>query len=298
MSKNYIVKPIKIGGGTDPRPILGSQLIPYLYSTIYLVARKNTGKTTVINALLEECAGPSTTVIVFCSTLYNDPSWQAIKQGLKSRGIKFKGYTSLTSPDGENRLKKWMVEQVPDGLESDDDSDNDESAADSADATEPVPAPRTSNVHLLLESKAPAPGAETKKVPRKRKSKFQEPNAIIVFDDLSDELKSPVVPAFIKKHRHFKTKVIISSQNLKDIKPEVRRNIDIWLLFRGLDRDLLESVHTNAGLGTDFDDFVRLYKKVTTVPGVKPEHVRNFLYVDTRVDKYRKNFETEPELVL
>ena len=55
---------------------------------------------------------------------------------------------------------------------------------------------------------------------------------MIIFDDLSDEIRnSRDVAALLKNGRHF-AKVIISSQYLKDLRPEARTNIDYFILFK------------------------------------------------------------------
>ena len=49
--------------------------------------------------------------------------------------------------------------------------------------------------------------------PRKpRKSKHQAPEYMIIFDDLKSKLKSRSLLDLLKKNRHYKTKLIISSQ--------------------------------------------------------------------------------------
>ena len=45
-----------------------------------------------------------------------------------------------------------------------------------------------------------------------KKCEYQAPEYIIIFDDLSSELKSQSLLTLLRKNRHFKTKLIISSQ--------------------------------------------------------------------------------------
>ena len=44
-----------------------------------------------------------------------------------------------------------------------------------------------------------------------RKTKKIVPEYIFVFDDMSDELQNKNIATLLKKHRHFKTKIICSS---------------------------------------------------------------------------------------
>jgi hypothetical protein len=70
----------------DTRPIKGHELCSHLYGNIYLCAKKNSGKTTVVWNLINRCAGRDTTVIAFVSTLNNDKSWATI-QGMRRERI-------------------------------------------------------------------------------------------------------------------------------------------------------------------------------------------------------------------
>jgi hypothetical protein len=62
--------------------------------------------------------------------------------------------------------------------------------------------------------------------PKQKKDKKIAPEIIFVFDDLSTELRDNDISTLIKKHRHFKTKVIYSSQYVNDLTPDSRNNTD------------------------------------------------------------------------
>ena len=68
---------------------------------------------------------------------------------------------------------------------------------------------------------------------KSKKAKFLAPEYMIIFDDLISELKSRSLFSLLKPHRHFKAKLIISSQWLNDLLPESRKQIDLFLLFKG-----------------------------------------------------------------
>jgi hypothetical protein len=71
---------------------------------------------------------------------------------------------------------------------------------------------------------------------------------VIIFDNLSSDLKDPNVSHILKKNRHLKTKIIISSQYILDIAPISRRQIYVNMLFSGLNEDKLMEVFKNADL--------------------------------------------------
>ena len=55
-----------------------------------------------------------------------------------------------------------------------------------------------------------------------RGKKKREPVYIVIFDDLSSELKYKAVPYFMKQNRHFKALCILSSQYLFDLAKDGR----------------------------------------------------------------------------
>ena len=71
---------------------------------------------------------------------------------------------------------------------------------------------------------------------KERKDRFQTPEYIFILDDLSDEMGSASVTALLKKNRHFRCKVILSSQYPNDLSKSARKQIDIWILFKSLSK--------------------------------------------------------------
>ena len=284
---NHTVKPIRLTNGTqDDRPILGADLIPHLYASVFLVAKKNSGKTTAIMKILATCAGKDTTVMVFSGSLYNDKQWATIKHLVEYRKAKFKAYTSLYDAKGNNRLKQWLADRTNDArLETDLFDD------DSEDETEPEPAPPppvniiVTNAAIALDPhRAIVQEQEKTKKRKSRKSKYRMPETIFVFDDFAEELKDPIIANLIKRHRHYYTKLIMSSQDLKDILPSTTANVDIWCIFGGMGLKRLRDTWERTKASVDFSTFKKLYAKATEKP-------HSFLYVDTSAKpEYRMNF--------
>src|SRR4051812_25241889 len=110
------VKPIKLLEPEDDRPVRGFDLFAEPYANIFLCARKKSGKTSTINTILEQCCGGKTHIVVFCSTLYKDASWRAMKKWATDKKIQFTGFTSLRSDDNKTDLLKAFVTslQIPD----------------------------------------------------------------------------------------------------------------------------------------------------------------------------------------
>ena len=87
----------------------------------------------------------------------------------------------------------------------------------------------------------------------------------------------------MKKSRHYKASILLSSQYYLDIKPECRKQIDVFLLYKGQTEQKLEAIYDDADLSIEYDEFKQLYNDATKEP-------YSFLYVDTRNDEFRENY--------
>jgi hypothetical protein len=149
---------------------------------------------------------------------------------------------------------------------------------------------RLTNMHLSsigrgAEIKQPDDDERVTKK-KKHKSKYLAPEYMIIFDDLSSELKSRSLLSLLKFNRHFKSKLIISSQWLHDLLPESRKQIDLFLIFKGFPEDKLALIYKDCDSSVPFDVFFKIYKKSTKRP-------HSFMYIDTRSDEFRRNFDSK-----
>ena len=256
-----VVKPIPqyAGGNLDTRPVKGAQICSEPYANIFLVARKKSGKTSAVFKILKECAGRDTKIIAFVSTLNKDQNWKNIKSYFDNKGITFIGYTSLKE-DGPDRLQE-LIKHL-------------ETEAEHEEEQEDVP-----KVGKGLRFNEPEEEEESKP----RKLKYLAPDYIIVLDDLSTELKSKSLVSLLKKNRHYKSKIIISSQYLHDVDPQARKQIDVWIVFGGQSDEKLQIIFKDADLSIPFELFKKIYKFATMKPF-------SFLYLDTTKEEFRVNF--------
>ena len=120
---------------------------------------------------------------------------------------------------------------------------------------------------------------------RKSRSKYEVPEYLFIFDDLSAEIKnSPSVLSLIKDSRHIHAKMIISSQSWVDVPKSGRGNIDYLILYRNVPEEkLIEMYKENAIASVTLDQFLELYKWAT-----KEQY--QFLYFDKFSGQFRKNF--------
>ena len=314
---NETITPLKIAGATDNRPVLGQNLFPEVYSNIYLCARKKSGKTVVIQKIVKECAGRNTTVLAFCSTVNKDKNWIAIKKWCNKHHVAFEGFPSIKEHKvdfldsflhrleaeacEDELLQQEEAEEEKRGSKSTyrgggskalnffggkkqaDDYDSmesdEESASDDEDRmfdTRGATAEQSMQEKRLFDSR--------NRTSLIKKDPYQAPEFILIFDDISHELKLPSIVALLKKNRHYKCKICLSSQYLNDLKPESIKQMDYCLLFKGQSDDKLEKIIRDCDLAIDIKTLKTIYDDATKEPF-------GFLYVDIRNDCFRKNFD-------
>jgi hypothetical protein len=251
------VTPIKLPQ-IESQNIRGYDMFPEIYSNVFLCAKKKSGKTCTINHIVRKCVDKRTTVIVFCSTSHKDRNWLEIKKYLEEKEIPHEFHNSIKE-DGHDYLAE-LIDKLQ--LEvSDDESES-----------EPEPEPeilRFDDDSVTIKLK-------------KRKPKIISQKYLIIFDDLSLELQDKNINHLLKTNRHYKSKVLLSSQYLNDLAPMARRNIDVYILFGGLNEKKLQEIYANADLSIEFNEFRMLYEDATSKK-------YNFFYCDTNGD-YRMNF--------
>ena len=87
---NFVVQPVPLLGGADNRPIKGSALFSEIYANIFAVARKNSGKSSVIYNIIKHCSERDTKVLAFCSTIHKDNAWLQIANLCNKKNIPLK----------------------------------------------------------------------------------------------------------------------------------------------------------------------------------------------------------------
>ena len=255
------VRPVKfLDEEDDPRPVRGRDIFPEIYANIFFCARKKSGKTCSIHHIIERCSTRETRVIAFVSTLHRDPTWRAIQRMCEKKNIDFTGFTSIKDEKSGEDILDGIIEtlqaQTGDGEEAEEE-----------------------DTSILIMGDPP------ERERKARKPKEKAPKIIFVLDDLSGELSSSSVVKLLKKNRHFKCKVLLSSQYWNDIPLQGRKQIDYVLLFRGLSQSLgkLEDIYKNLDLSIPFDVFVGVYRFCTA-------EQFNFMYIDVLNSQFRKNF--------
>tara|TARA_Y100000310_G_C20550298_1_gene747721 strand:+ start:155 stop:1042 length:888 start_codon:yes stop_codon:yes gene_type:complete len=278
---NEKVAPLILKGDKekDNRPIKGASIFPELYANIFLCAKKKSGKTIAATKIIKDCASKQTKVIVFCSTLDKDENHLKIKKYCKLHKIPYEGYNSMFCENGNQKMN--ILQELMNGLEADAhvDSDEDEEEKEKMDRCQ-------KKLMTVFNSDSDDDDDDDK---RRKRNKFQSPEYIFFFDDLSNELKSPTLVSFLKKNRHYKCKVIVSSQYIHDLLPASLKQMDYCLTFKGMPEAKLQKIHSDFDLALDIESLINLYDYST-------KEKYSFLYMDIREEKYRRNFDFQFEV--
>ncbi len=263
-----VVKAIPIPSQLDQRPIKGFDICEELYANIFIPAKKKSGKTSTVFKIMKECADKKTIIVVFCSTSYKDENWIEVRSYFENKGNDIRVYTSLYE-EGEDQLEN-LINQLNQEAQ-----DQEMEAEDKED--------KVVSVYDRLKNLAFGDDEQEKKK-KCKKCKYRCCEYMFIFDDLSSELKSKSLLTLLKKNRHYRSKIIISSQWLHDLLPESRKQLDLFLVFKGFPEKKLMEIYRDCDSSVPFETFYALYLQATKKP-------HSFFYIDTRSDTFRSNFD-------
>lgn len=270
------VHPVKV----DKVPldkIKGSELFPEIYANIFLLAKKKSGKTSVINTIVQKCTDKLTKFYIFSSTVHRDATWKHIIKFLKDRGNEVQTYTSIQE-QGCDMLKDILQELKE---ESERQEKEAEEAEKKAQAQGQAPAYVYDPLAIKLYDSENEDEPHPDRPPRKPKKMSCE--MMFILDDLGEGTRCSSVAELITTNRHYKAKCIISSQYPNFILPNVIKNLDYLLIFGKNKIDKMKYLHTQVDMSIDFDKFVKLYEDATA-------QKYNFLWMETATEEFRKNF--------
>ena len=260
---NHIkIKPV-VHLALESHEILGFDYFPTLYSNIYICSRRRSGKTTLIYNILKHCASKRTNVVFFCSTIHRDSTYKLILEMLEKKKVNVMTYDHFLN--GKQNILNGIIEKLNIDLET-----KEEKERIKLDKSEqPIPKLVLFPVEASIEKK-------------EKKPKKLAPEYIFVFDDLGNDLRHPAITQLFTTSRHYKAKVIVSSQYIHDLSNSCIKNLD----YTSFNRENLLVLFESLDLSIDFELFEQLYQDATAQPFI-------FLYVDSRDNTYRKNFNRE-----
>jgi hypothetical protein len=254
------VKPL-IVNNQDVSMIKGNDLFPSTYYNLFICSKKKSGKTSLINTILQKCTDKRTMFFIFCSTVHVDASWKAIVEYLKNRGNTVNTYTEIM--DGKVNILNEIVNELS----------------------------LVEDVSVVEDKNEIPTGKILFEEPKKKKEykpKKMSPEVVFIFDDASEMVKNASVATLLKKNRHLKSNVIISSQYLHDLSPSSIKQLDYFICFKSFSNEKLEVIHKHLDLSIDLDKLYSLYSFCTSKP-------YSFLYINVRTEEYRCNFNKKIE---
>jgi hypothetical protein len=289
------VKPLKTSI-VETRPYKGFQMFREGLPNVMCCAKKKSGKTQTICNIIKHCADIDTQIVVISSTVNKDPAWSAMKKWCKDHNIGFEGLTEIRSivngrkADFLEQFSKEIMTGEEEELSSEEEEEVPHCSRFADQGMDEPPSPEYSEEEeepRILTGTVPSINRIRFSKPQgsiKQQKPYITPAYIVVIDDLSNELRIPSIQAFLKKNRHGKAMTITSSQYLNDWLPMALKNIDVFLLWKGLSIDKLEKIKKDSDLSIPIEIFEQIYKKATEAPF-------HFLYVNARDDEYRWNFD-------
>ncbi len=286
---NERVNPIPIPSSQDTRPVRGGSICPEVYSNVFLCAKKKSGKTSAIFTIMKKCCDKRTKIVIYCSTIYKDENWIQIVKYFEDRGNDVQCFTSINE-DGEDQLAN-LIDDLGESPEKEKATESQPYIQQKADPSDDI-FEKLNIMHTKSKGQVSAKEnyeiMEQEKQPEKkeRKSKFKCQDYMIIFDDLSSELKSRSLLSLLKKNRHYRAKLIISSQWLHDLLPQSRRQIDVFMVFAGFSEPKIKEVYKDCDTKIPFDVFYKCYKEAT-------DKEYSFMYIDSRSDTLRCCFDKE-----
>lgn len=266
------IKPL-ISHTTDPKKVLGGKYFIDPYSNVAIIAKKKSGKTTLLYNILNKVCRKGTTIIFFCSTINKDDTYKHILKMLEKKKCCLDVNTHFITEDKENIVKELLAE-----LKNPDEIYQEPSKV----KEQPIMGFGRPELDPFKKEREEKEKAEKK--PRKPSKIAAE--YVLVFDDLGADMRNKVITQLSKVLRHYKIRCFYLQQYLTDLEPACRKQLDYAILFKSFNDKKLKDIYLSLDLGIDYEDFVELYEYAT-----KDKY--NFLYVDVRNDTFRKNFNKE-----
>lgn len=292
---SFKVKPIP---GLVKKSVIASHLFGNANPNVGLIAKKETGKTTVLYNVLEEVLTDDSIVIFFVSTIKRDKSYEMICRRLRERGIKYIIETSFKDEEGNDQLK--MLSKYLNSLGADiwrelDDFNQEDSEDEDPEAVlsqyQDLKIRRRGVKRAYASAHLYTAGCEMTEEPEEEKKL----NVVIIIDDMSAELKtSRSIEGFLKANRHVDSKIFISTQNVSDMPGSALNSLDYVLAFAGIPEDPknneLLKLYSKLSLSVPYNEFRDLYM-YATAPEKPGKKSHSFLYIDIRHNLFRKNFD-------
>jgi hypothetical protein len=216
-----------------------------------------------------------TKIIIICSTIFKDQTYEKIREYVENN-FEYEFYDDIFNENDENIIDLFMKNEKEKSKQKINQKGENENKINIIKTNvikyTPIEDDEIKNNNDLDETNQ-----------KGEKEEYIYPDFMIIIDDMGETSRNNKISQLLKTNRHYKSKVIISSQNLEDLAPASIRNLDYILLFPNIPEEKLYKIKSNLLLDIDFNLLFNIYKKIT-------EKKYNFLYIDIRAEEYRENF--------
>lgn len=268
---NVKVKPVKIA--KTSHNIKGSEMFDELYFNALLIARTKSGKTTTLYNIMKNTVDDRTAVYIFSSTYQIDPVYTKMINMLLKKCEVFT-YDSFVQ-GGQSILRTLL---------------DDFETADTVKEEEEEEVIKDDAYYFKMAINPP------EAVVKKKKKVYTDevPKRVMIFDDLSCDLKHPDIYNLLFKSRHYLTRVFVSCHDVVSLMPSSLNMINYILLFGGISDDRIIELADKCEIAFKEDKkgnpfLLQLYKQATAKP-------YSFLYIRKLKHDYRINFDRKFEL--
>lgn len=264
------IKPL-ITHTTNPDDVLGGELFIDPFSNCCIVAKKKSGKTTVLYHILKKVCSKDSNVMIFCSTVHKDETYKKILEMLEKKGCNVLSYTHFI--DGKVNLVETLLDELHNPDDEEENKPVNQLFEKSLNSNNPC-----------YFGKVDLPPEEKEEKEQPKKPKKISADWVLIFDDLGADLRNKVISHMSKVLRHTKMRAFYLCQNLYDMDAPMRKQLDYALLFRNFNEEKLKNIYESLDLSIPFETFLEIYDFATKEP-------YKFLYVDCRNEEYRKCFD-------
>ena len=284
----------------------GYKIFPIVYSNVFLLGKKFSGKTTTISTILKEVSGKNTNFIFIGSTVNKDKSYKEITKYYEDKGHNVEIYDDLiVDEDGElyNVLDRFIEIQKSEAKDSNQQGEGKitqmvmqpsiielPSGMKCLSYTHKVDLISPLKPHNKVDIKPQISKDNDSKqsggnIQSTKKVKYVYPLYIIVIDDMGSAMRNKYLTQLLKTNRHYKTMVIMSGQNITDLEPSALRQVDYTLVYGRQPDDKIFKLHDDLDIEISKEQLLELYKDATSEPF-------SFLYIGRtpRGDEFRQGF--------
>ena len=278
------IKPVITNNKYDKKNCRAFHMYPEPYSNVCLLARKKSGKSTVIYRALEQCCKKGTNVCIFSPTVFIDATYKKMLKMLEKKGcnVMAKEHFKEESVD--------LVSEMYNSIRQAEDEKEDEEEED------PQPPmmlygndPRFHQERQLDGTIILTAKKAKKKKKKPKKEKLLTPEYVFVFDDLSQEMRAPSISKMLVKNRHIKCKVFLSCHNVNNLDRMAIESIDAFHVFPNIPDEKIKELAEKINL--TFKSDTRHQSKLQQLYDHATEKKFNFLYIDRVNCQFRKNYD-------